>query len=315
MRIEARGVTKRYGRVAALSDVSFTLAPGTRLALVGPNGSGKSTLNRILMGLVACEGEVRLDGRCPLRERAALAQRMAYVPQIAPQLAAPVDEVVRAIARVRGLDVGSIARATAALDLTLEDLARRPFRSLSGGTKQKLLIALALASGASFLILDEPTGSLDAHARERFFTLFEALASDATLVLCSHRLDEIRPLVDHVLLLAEGRVGYDGPAAQFLERCARATIEAWAEDEDAAAWLAAHGFRRSADGAFRRNVEQAEKMKLLAELVGAHGPRLRNLCARDLEGLDLASAAAGSRGDAAAGTRRQPSDGRNGGVA
>jgi len=304
MRIEARGVTKRYGRVTALSDVSFTLEPRSRIALVGPNGSGKSTLNRILMGLVACEGEVRLDGRCPLRERSALAREMAYVPQIAPHLAAPVDEVVRAIARVRGLDAGAVARAAAALDLTLETVARRPFRSLSGGTKQKLLIALALASGASLLILDEPTGSLDAHARERFFALFEALAPEATLVLCSHRLDEIRPLVDHVLLLDDGRVGYDGPAARFLERCAIATIEAWAEDADADAWLAARGFRRGADGAWRRSVEQAEKMKLLRELAGAEGPRLRNLCARDLEGLDLAAGSAGGQGARATGVPR-----------
>ena len=103
MRIEVRGVSKRYGRVTALDGVSFELAPRSRVALVGPNGSGKSTLNRILMGLVACQGSVRLDGRCPFRERVALAREMAYVPQIAPQLAAPVDEVVRAIARVRGL--------------------------------------------------------------------------------------------------------------------------------------------------------------------------------------------------------------------
>jgi ABC-2 type transport system ATP-binding protein len=287
MRIEARELRKRYGRVKALAGVSFELAPRGRIALVGPNGSGKSTLNRALMGLIRCEGEVRLDGLDPLRDRRALARRTAYVPQIAPQLAAPVDEVVRAIARVRGLDPGAVARAAAELDLELEEVAARPFRSLSGGMKQKLLIALALASEASLLILDEPTGSLDARARERFFALFEALAPEATLILCSHRLDEIRPLVDHVLMLEEGRVGYDGPAAAFLERCAFATIECWADGEDAAGWLAARGFRRGADGAWRRTVEQAEKLKLIAELVNSHGPRLRNLCARDLEGLDL----------------------------
>ena len=287
MRIEARDVRKRYGRVAALAGVSFALEPGSRTALVGPNGSGKSTLNRVLMGLVHCDGEVRLDGLEPMRDRAALARRTAYVPQIAPQLAAPVDEVVRAIARVRGLDPGAVAHAAAELELELDSVARRPFRSLSGGTKQKLLIALALAADASLLILDEPTGSLDARARERFFALFEALAPEATLVLCSHRLDEIRPLVDHVLMLEEGRVGYDGPAAAFLERCAFATIECWADGDDAARWLAEHGFRRSADGAWRRTVEQAGKLKLMAELVNSHGPKLRNLCARDLEGLDL----------------------------
>ena len=291
MRIEVRGVSKRYGRVTALDGVSFELAPRSRVALVGPNGSGKSTLNRILMGLVACQGSVRLDGRCPFRERVALAREMAYVPQIAPQLAAPVDEVVRAIARVRGLSAGSVARVAGELELDLAAIGGRPFRSLSGGTKQKLLIALALSSGASLLILDEPTGSLDARARERFFTLFDALAADVTLVLCSHRLEEIRLLVDHVLRLEDGRIAYDGPAAALLDHCALAAIDVWADGELAAAWLLARGFRRTPAGVWHRTLPHAEKMKLLPEISRELGAALKNLSARDLEGIDLAGVA------------------------
>jgi ABC-type multidrug transport system ATPase subunit len=291
VRIEVREVSKRYGRVRALDGVSFELAPRSRVALVGPNGSGKSTLNRILMGLVACEGSVRLDGHCPFRERVSLARRMAYVPQIAPQLAAPVDDVLRAVTRVRDLSRDAVAGVARELELDLASLGARPFRSLSGGTKQKLLIALALASGASFLILDEPTGSLDARARERFFALAGALAPDVTLVLCSHRLDEIRLLVDHVLRLEEGRISYDGPAAALLERCALATIEVQVEGEDAQAWLLARGFRRTPAGAWHRTLPHSEKMKLLHELSRVLGPSLRNLSSRDLEGIDLAASA------------------------
>jgi ABC-2 type transport system ATP-binding protein len=288
VRIEATAARKRFGRVAALDDVSFAVDPGRRVALVGPNGSGKSTLNRVLLGLLAYEGQVRIDGRCPFRERVALAREMAYVPQIAPQLGAPVAEVVGAIARVRGLEPGRVARLAGAFDLDLAGLGRRPFRSLSGGTKQKLLIALAFATGARLLILDEPTGSLDARARERFFELFEALAPEVTLVLCSHRLEEVRPLVDQVLLLQEGRVAYDGPAAAFLERSALATLDVLADGDDAAAWLAAHGFRRGPSGVWRRTVGTGEKLRLLAALPAALGPHLRNLSARDLDALEVA---------------------------
>jgi ABC-type multidrug transport system ATPase subunit len=290
VRIEVRGASKRYGQVTALDEVSFELAPRSRVALVGPNGSGKSTLNRILMGLVGCEGSVRLDGRCPFRERVELAHEMAYVPQIAPQLAAPVGDVVRAVTRVRRLSREAVARAARELDLDLGAIGARPFRSLSGGMKQKLLIALALSSGASFLILDEPTGSLDAHARERFFALFGALAADVTLILCSHRLDEIRLLVDHVLRLEDGRVSYDGPASALLDRCALAAIEVWAEGAEAEAWLAAHGFRRTPSGAWHRTLPHSEKMKLLGAVSRELGLGLRNLSARDLEGIDLAKA-------------------------
>lgn len=298
MKIEVAGARKRFGRVLALDDVSFTVAAGRRVALVGPNGSGKSTLNRILLGLLTYEGQVRIDGRCPFRERVALAQGLAYLPQFAPQLAAPVAEVLGAIARVRGLDRDRIARLAATFELDLDVLGPRPFRSLSGGTRQKLLLALTFAADARLLILDEPTGSLDARARERFLALFDGLGPEVTLILCSHRLEEVRPLVDQVLLLQEGRVAYDGPAAAFLERSALATVDVLADGEEAATWLAAQGFRRGPSGLWRRTVDTREKLRLLAALPAALGPRLRNVNARDLDALELPAAAAGEPRDA-----------------
>jgi ABC-2 type transport system ATP-binding protein len=287
MRIEAHDLGRRFGTVAVLQQVRFTIEPHCRVALIGPNGSGKSTLNRILMGLLTHEGHVRLDGRCPLRERVAIAHGLAYVPQIAPQLGAPVGDVVRAVGRLRSLACDDVRAVAGAFDLDLEAIAHLPFRSLSGGMKQKLLIALALSARASLLILDEPTASLDSRARQRFFEVFEELTPQATLLLCSHRLEEIRPLVHHVLMLEDGRLVYDGPVDAFLERHARATVDVWIRGEQAAAWLLARGFCRSARGVWRRTVDAAEKMKLLPELLQALGPALLNLNARDLETLDL----------------------------
>lgn len=287
MRIEVYDASKHFGPVQALDGVSFDVEPGQRVALVGPNGSGKSTLNRVLMGLVACRGRVRVDGRCPFRERVAVARRMAYVPQVAPQIGAPVGEMLRAIARVRELSYERIERTARAFDLDLASLSRRPFRSLSGGMKQKLSIVLAIASDASLLILDEPTGSLDARARERFFELFETLPQTTTLVLCSHRLDEIRPLVGQVLQLHEGRVAYDGPADAFLARSGLATLDVWADGAEAAEWLARRGFRRGASGAWHLTIASAAKMPLLSEATSVLGPRLQNLNARDLEMIEL----------------------------
>jgi len=297
VRIEVRGATKHYGRVTALDAVSFELAPRKRVALIGPNGSGKSTLNRVLMGLISFRGSVRLDGRCPFRERVELARRLAYVPQMAPQLAAPVGDVVRAVTRVRALAADSVARVARELGLDLAAIGARPFRSLSGGLKQKVLIALALSSGASLLILDEPTGSLDARSRERFFALFDALAADVTLILCSHRLEEIRPLADHVLRLDDGRITYDGPADALLERRALAAIDVWADGDSAAAWLLARGFRRTPAGAWHRTLPHGEKLRVLAEITGQLGKSLRNLSAHDLEGIDLGGAAPEGTGD------------------
>ncbi|MCG6955248.1 MAG: ABC transporter ATP-binding protein [Gemmatimonadetes bacterium] len=211
MRVELKDVTKRFGSVAALEGVDLSIAAGERVALVGPNGSGKSTLVRAVMGIVRCEGSVRLDDADPFRHRARLAARLAYVPQTTPQLGASVGEVVRAVTALRGLDGRDITATATSLDLDVDALRHRPVRSLSGGMKQKLLISLALAAPASLFIMDEPTASLDHDARASFFELFRGRAARATLILCSHRLDEVRRLVDRVVVLEDGRITLDAP--------------------------------------------------------------------------------------------------------
>jgi ABC-2 type transport system ATP-binding protein len=306
VRIETREVAKRFGRTEALRGVSFEAPAGTRLALIGPNGSGKSTLNRVLMGLLACGGSVLLDGRSPFRERVAVARRMAYVPQAMPHLGASVGEVVASVARVRGLSFADVEEVAGRFDLRLAEVARTPVRSLSGGTKQKLLLALAFAARASLLILDEPTGSLDSRSRERFFELVDALPAQTTVLLCSHRLEEVRPLVGSVLALDEGRVRYFGAAAAFLEACTVSLVEVWAEGEPAHAWLRARGFRETAAGYWLCTTRPAEKTRLLAELPGGLGAGLRHVNARDLERLELAeSGATEPAGDTARGGKQR----------
>lgn len=213
MEIALTHVSKRFDGVDALRDVSLAVPAGAKVALVGPNGSGKSTLVRAVMGMLRCDGAVRLDGQDPFAHRTRLAARLAYVPQTAPQLGATVGEVVRAVARLRGLDVADIRGVAAELELDLDAVARRPVRALSGGMKQKLLITLALAAPVSLLIMDEPTASLDARTRETFFRLFRERAGDATLVLSSHRFMEVRRLVDRVVALEDGRLVLDADAA------------------------------------------------------------------------------------------------------
>lgn len=218
MRVSARSLTRRFDDFVALDEVTFDIPSGSRVALVGPNGSGKSTLNRILMGLLRYEGQVEVDGVAPGSAAARHASRIGYVPQLAPGFAVPVRDLVRAIARLREVPESRVATLAARLDLDLEALSRRPFRGLSGGMKHKLLLALTLAGRNALLILDEPTSSLDAASREQFQPLLEECADGATVLLCSHRRDELHGRVDRVLELIDGRVAFDGPAADHRER-------------------------------------------------------------------------------------------------
>lgn len=216
MRVELTAVRKAFGRTEVLKGIDLVLPEGRRVAFVGPNGAGKSTLIRALLGLVACDGDVKLDGRSPFDDRVEVARRLAYVPQVAPQLAAPVDDLVQLVCTTRGIDRAQVVDVAKRLALDIDAIGARPFRNLSGGMKQKLLLALAFASGATLLVLDEPTASLDADGRDRFLSLVNGLPGGTTIILCSHRLEEVRHLATHVVELAEGRVVRNGPVEELL---------------------------------------------------------------------------------------------------
>jgi len=279
MRVELHAIAKRYGRVDALDGVDLDLPAGSRVALIGPNGSGKTTLTRVMMGLVTHDGVVRLDGVDARTARAARATDIAYVPQVAPQMAATVGELVRTVADVRGVAPAAITEIAGELGLDVAEVARRSFRGLSGGMKQKLLIALALGVRPRLVILDEPTASLDAAARARFVALERVRLGDATVILCSHRLDELRVMVDRAVALEDGRIVHDGPAGAYVRDHTHSVIELLVDGH--AAWLRARGFEPAAAGWWARSVDHADKMRVVPETIAVLGPSLRDLVVRD----------------------------------
>jgi ABC-type multidrug transport system ATPase subunit len=154
---------------------------------------------------------------------------------------------------------------------------------------------MALASGAELLLLDEPTASMDPRSRDAFFRLVERLPAATTVLLCSHRLDEIRRLVDRVVLLEEGRVAWHGPAGAYLEAHAEALVEIsigidaeiGAARGKTAAWLEERGFRRGAAGWWSKAMPVTERARLLAEIGQRLDGEVRDVIARDVERLTL----------------------------
>ena len=209
-------VTKRFGNVEALAGVSLEIAAGERVAFVGANGSGKTTLLRALLGLVRFEGKITILGCDVTHEPETALRSMAYIPQVAPPLDAPVAEVVRACAALRHLDEDETWTRGKRLGLEPSAYKNKRFRDLSGGMKQKLLAAMALASGAPILVCDEPTANLDGDARVAFFEQLSERPSNHTVVLCSHRIEEVRQMVGRVVELDEGKIVRDTPLADRL---------------------------------------------------------------------------------------------------
>lgn len=207
--ISVEHVSKSFGPVRALHDVNLRIVPGERVAFVGSNGSGKTTLLRALLGLTRTTGRVVI-GEYDVAEHPEHAlQHVAYVPQIAPPLDAPVRDVIAAYAALRGIAIGNIAYQADVMGLRLRKVEGVRFRDLSGGQKQKLLAAMALATPAPILVCDEPTSNLDAAARGAFFGALERRGPGNILILCSHREEEVNAYVERVIELREGELVRD----------------------------------------------------------------------------------------------------------
>jgi iron complex transport system ATP-binding protein len=213
--------------VPALDDVSVAVLPGSLTGLLGPNGCGKSTLLRLMTGVERpAHGTVRLDGRdlasYPRRE---LARRISVVPQDThPAFDYPVMDMVLmgrhphlGTFQLEGPeDFAAAERALAATGI--RHLADRSFFALSGGEKQRVVIAGALAQDGDVLLLDEPTASLDLGAQWDIAELLRRLHIDraATMVMATHDLNLAASLCDQLVLMKEGRVLAQGPTPEVL---------------------------------------------------------------------------------------------------
>ena len=198
-------LTKRYGSVLAVDDLSFDVAAGETLALIGPNGAGKTTTLKILLGLARPDaGEVRI-GENELPPSDPLARRsLGYVPQrVHFPSGRTVFETLSFFAALRGLGEPAVHAALERVGLATH--ASRHANQLSGGYTQRLSLAQALLSDPAVLVLDEPTASLDPEATWEFRSLVETLQGEGkTILLCSHLLSEVERVADRVLILVNG---------------------------------------------------------------------------------------------------------------
>jgi len=214
--IQFNNVAKTFRRARVLDGISLDIRLGERVALIGSNGAGKTTLIRCLLGEYTYDGAVTVNGLDPRGNRTAVLGSIGFVPQLPPPLKMPVGQLIDFSAALCGTDPRSIHGIAKRLGLDIESILSRQFVRLSGGMKQKLLIAIALGREARVLVMDEPAANLDPEARKIFFDLLAERLQDTTMIISSHRLDEVSSLVNRVIEMDMGKVVLDDKVADSI---------------------------------------------------------------------------------------------------
>lgn len=208
--LRVAALTKRYGALRALSDVSFEAEEGEVIAVLGPNGAGKTTLLSIIAGIhQATSGTV---SRAP--------REVGWVPQQSALYAKlSVAENLGLFARLEGLGEPGEAVREMLVQTGLEDRAEDLVGRLSGGNRQRVNVAIGLIANPPVLALDEPSAALDAAQRRRLWEFIRRrTASGTTVVFSSHNAAEAQRNAGRLLILVAGRLAFDGSPAALLER-------------------------------------------------------------------------------------------------
>ena len=217
--IEVQGLTKRYGELVAVSELTFKVEPGRIWGLLGPNAAGKTTTMRILTGyLPATSGRATVAGFDVFDQPDAVKRSIGYLPEIVPlYLDMTVSAYLGFVAEIKQVPK---AKRKAAVDRVLEsaglrDVARRLIKNISRGFKQRVGIAQAMIHDPKVLILDEPTIGLDPGQIREIRELIRGLRGEHTILLSTHILPEVTQVCDGVVIINEGRLMASGSLADL----------------------------------------------------------------------------------------------------
>jgi ABC-2 type transport system ATP-binding protein len=220
--IETRQLTKRYGDLTAVDDISFKVETGQVLGFLGPNGAGKSTTMKMLAGFLApTSGTATVCGHDINDEPLEAKRALGYLPEGAPSYGEMTPrQFLGFVADMRGL--GGARRKQRIDDvverLHLNGVLEQPIETLSKGFKRRVGLAQAIVHDPAVLILDEPTDGLDPNQKHEVRALINAMAKDKTIVVSTHILEEVHAVCTRAIIIAQGRILADATPAELEAR-------------------------------------------------------------------------------------------------
>jgi len=208
--IKVSNLTKKFGSHVSLDNVSCEFNKNEAIALMGANGAGKTTLIRSILGYYhPNKGKVLINGLDPIKERTKVLKDISFVPQLPPPIKLSIAELMQYISISADVDKELISHYAHEMKLDLKANLNKSFFKLSGGMKQKLLIAISLAKKSDIIIYDEPTANLDPKARDDFYRLLKQNEEEKVLLFVTHRLEEVKDLVNRQIYMDLGKIVSD----------------------------------------------------------------------------------------------------------
>jgi len=210
--IKTESLTKRYGALTAVSDVSFTVSPGEVLGFLGPNGAGKTTTMRMLAGFVgATSGRASICGHDVEDDSLAARACLGYLPEGAPAYGEmTVRDFLNFVADLRQLRANARTRVNAVIErLQLQSVLTQSIETLSKGFRRRVGLAQAIMHDPPVLILDEPTDGLDPNQKHEVRTLINEMAGAKTVIISTHILEEVDAVCTRAIIIAKGRIVAD----------------------------------------------------------------------------------------------------------
>ena len=208
--IEVKNLTKKFSSHISHDNVNIEFKKNEYIALMGPNGAGKTTLIRSILGYYhPNSGEVLINGLNPIKDRIKVLEHISFVPQLPPPIKLSLNELMQYIQASSNVNKELIMHYANEMKLDIAAYLNKSFFKLSGGMKQKMLIAISLAKKSNIIIYDEPTANLDPKARDDFYRLLEQNEDDKVLLFVTHRLDEIKDIVNRQVYMDLGKIVSD----------------------------------------------------------------------------------------------------------
>ena len=223
--IEVKNLSKSFGNICAVDDVTFSVYPSQIIALLGPNGAGKSTLINMIAGFLSQNsGKIEIFGKNNEEYPIETKKEIGFLPEGAPLYTdMSVESFLKYIAELKSLSKDEVKRVMSLANI--EQVAKQRIETLSKGYKRRVGFAVSILGNPPILLLDEPTDGLDPNQKEHMLGLIKDMSKDKTIIISTHLLDEAQSIANRIMIMNKGKVKIDGDLDAITKQTRTTSLE------------------------------------------------------------------------------------------